>query len=561
MGDDMTLQSRILMLGCWTILAAGACTTTDSAPPSNAGSTSRSNLSRSANLAVPDWVRSSGSSARFQASEFLTGFGMSAAGNAMSAPDKLESARNMAMARLTAGLQVHIQTETLVNQFSSMVGRKEELVDEFKSKVSARSDLRLDGVRFEEYVGGRGEPSYALAYLEKEPARVHYRELFRGGMQRLIALQDQGNRQLAGRDTAAARATFGECEKVIGEIEQIVMVLGLLDVSKAMTDDDLRAVLEVKSKSRELWSSDARSMEEAAELLALKLAAQKPPRGKVQVNALMLEDWFQYSQFSAQFRTALESAVASKTGMQPMNLAGAVYTPDSAGKQRLGLAEGAELLLTGNYFLKPDAKKPEALHCFVRVSDAKTGATVAAAEVRLASAAVGSLEVKPRNWKEMLEDQRLFQKDEFVGGGLNLEVWTSHGAENLLLEDGDELKICLRANKPCFVRFLYHLNNGARIVPDPKFINFPIRAEQVNKVVELPETFEMCAPFGAEIMQFFAYTEEQPGLATVREVIDGQPYDVVTNGRGIRKKIEAPEKTEVRINVTTVAKGKAAAKK
>jgi hypothetical protein len=474
----------------------------------------------------------------------------------MSAPEKLEFARNMAMARLTAGMQVHIQSETLVNQFSSMVGRKEELVDEFKSKVSARSDLRLDGMRFEEYVGGRGESTYALAYLEKEPARVHYREAFREGMRRLVVLQEQGNRQLAGRDTAAARATFGECERVIGEIEQVIMVLGLLDVSKAITDEDLKAVLEVKNRSRELWNSDACSMEEAAELLALKLAAQKPPRGKVQVNALMLEDWFQYSQFSAQFRTVLETAVASKTGMQPINLDSANFTPGSAGKQRLGVAEGVDLLLTGNYFLKPDANKPKTMHCFVRVTDARTGATVAAAEVRLAMDGIGALEVKPRNYKEMLEDQRVFQKDEFVGGGLNLEVWTSHGAENLLLEDGDELKILVRANKACFVRFLYHLNNGARIVPDARFVNFPIRTEQVNKMIELPATFEMCAPFGAEIMQFFAYTEEQPGLATVKEVIEGQSYDVVTDGRGIRQKIQAPEKTEKRINVTTVAKGK-----
>lgn len=505
---------------------------------------------------APEWVKSSGNSIRFPPSEYLTGFGASAEDSSIPAPEKLEFARNMAMARLTAGMHVHIQAETLVNQFSSMVGRKEELVDEYKSKVSARSDLRLDGVRFEEYAGGRGESSYALAYLEKEPARAHYREKLRTGMQRLIALQDQGNRQLAGRDTAAARATFGECDRVIGEVEQVVMILGLLDVSKAITDEDLKAVLDAKSKSRELWNSEAGSLEEAAELLALKLAAQKPPRGKVQVNALMLEDWFQYSQFSARFRTVLENALAARAGMQPVSIDKANYTPGSVVKQRLGVAAGADLLLTGNYFLKPDAKIPEKVQCFVRVNDVTTGVTVAAADVRVPVSALGPMELKPRNYLQMLEDQRVFQKDELVGGGLSLEVWTSRGAENLLLEEGDDLKVFVRVNKPCFVRFVYHLNNGARIVPDRRFVNFQIRAEQVNKVIELPAEFEMCAPFGAEIMQFFAYTEEQPDLAVVRQVIEGQQYDVVTDGRGIRQKIQAPEKTEKRINVTTVARGK-----
>jgi hypothetical protein len=504
----------------------------------------------------PEWVRRGGNSIRYPPSEYLTGFGASPAEGPINAPEKLEFARNMALARLTAGLQVHIQAETLVNQFSTMVGKKEELVDEFKSKVSARSDIRLEGLMFEESPGGKGEPSYALAYLEKDSAREHYRGKLKGGMQRLLALQEQGNRHLAGRDTVAARATYGECERLIGEVEQVVMILGLLDVSKAITDEDLRALLDVKSKSREVWEAETRTMEEAAELLALKLATQaNPPRGKIQVNALMLEDWFQYSQFSAAFRTLLEGAVAFRTAMRPINLDKANFTPGSAGKQRLGVAEGAELLLTGNYFLKPDAKNPDSVTCLVRVNDVKTGAVVAAAGVRLAMSALGAMEVKPRNYLQMLEDQRVFQKDELIGGGLNLEVWTSVGAENLLLEEGDSFKVFVRANKPCFVRFLYHLNNGARIVPDPRFVNFPIRTEQVNKVVELEE-FEVCQPFGAEIMQFFAYTDEQPGLAVVRQVVEGQPYDVVTDWRGIRQKIQAPEKTEKRINVTTVAKGK-----
>jgi hypothetical protein len=505
---------------------------------------------------LPEWVRKGGNSIRYPPSEYFTGFGVSAADGSMIAPEKLEFARNMAVSRLTAGLHVHIQAETLINQFSTMVGKKEELVDEFKSKVSARSDIRLDGLQFEEYPGGKGESSYALAYLEKDSAREHYRGKLKSGMQRLLALQEQGNRQLAGRDTAAARATFGECDRVIGEVEQVVMILGLLDVSKAITDEDLKAVLDAKTRSRELWNSEARTMEEAAELLALKLATQaNPPRGRIQVNALMLEDWFQYSQFSAAFRALIEGALASRTGMRPIDMDKANFTPGSAGKQRLGVAEGAELLLTGNYFLKPDAKNPESINCLVRVSEVKTGAMVAAADVRIAMSALASIEVRPRNYLQMLEDQRVFQKDELIGGALNLEVWTSAGAENLLLEEDDSFKVFVRANRPCFVRFLYHLNNGARIVPDPRFVNFPIRMEQVNKVVELEE-FEVCPPFGAEIMQFFAYTEEQPGLAVVRQVVEGQPYDVVTDGRGIRQKIRAPEKTEKRINVTTVAKGK-----
>jgi hypothetical protein len=57
-------------------------------------------------------------------------------------------------------------------------------------------------------------------------------------------------------------------------------------------------------------------------------------------------------------------------------------------------------------------------------------------------------------------------------------------------------------------------------------------------------------------MQFFAYSREEPGLATQRRTIEGQPYDVVVDARGIRMKIQAPEKTERRITVTTIPKTK-----
>jgi len=505
----------------------------------------------------PDWVRAFGKTEAYLPSSHVTGCGMSAADASMSGPDKLAYARNMAMSELVKVLQVSISSENLVNQFSTLVKGREELVDEYRSRVVARSEMSLDGVQFLDYsAGGRADSTYALAYLEKEPARARFRARFKEKIQRLTAVQAEGNRQLASREIAAARNTFLECDRLVSEIEQTVMTLDLLGVPKALTDEDLKTVLDAKQKSRDLWKEAASTLEEGAEMLAVKLAAQKPPKGTLQVNALMLEDWYQYSQFCARFRTDLEHAVAAKTALQPLDMEKADFTPGSAGKFRAGLATGVAYVLAGNYFLKPDARKPEFVHCYVRVLDAKTGATVASADARLTLAAVGALELKPRNYLQMLEDQKVFNKDEFVGGGLNLEVWTSRGADNLILEDGDDLKICVRVNKPAYIRFLYHLNNGARILPDPRFLNFQIPEERVNKVVELPAEFTICPPFGAETMQFFAYTQEEPGLAIQKKTIEGQPYDVVVDGRGIRMKIQAPEKAERRITVTTIPKTK-----
>jgi hypothetical protein len=132
--------------------------------------------------------------------------------------------------------------------------------------------------------------------------------------------------------------------------------------------------------------------------------------------------------------------------------------------------------------------------------------------------------------------------------------------DGLALEDGDAITLYARVNKPCHLRFIYHLANGARVVPDPLYLNYTIGRDKVNKVVELPGEFEACAPFGSETMQFFASTVEFPELMLLTKVFDGEAYEVLADSlaqsnirhRGLRRKTAGAEVAEVRLPLTTV---------
>ncbi len=505
----------------------------------------------------PDWVRTHGESAAHPASSFLTGFGMSPGDKSMSTAEKLSYARNAAAGSLVASMQVNVSSEQIVDSFSAVVNSNEELVDQYKSRTVLKSSLNLDGLRFEEYMPRRGSV-YALAILDRAEASVHYRKKFAGKMKRLVQQQAAGNAQLAATQVELARKTYADCNRLVSELEEIILIQELLGDKASVTDENLKQILSVRSESRALWDRQAETMAEAAGLLADKLVQRAPKAGAVQVNALMLEDSYQYSQFSSRFRPMLESALAEKSELTPLMLGETAFRPHSSGLARRASADGAaDYLLTGSYFAKKDA-----VHFYVRLSRTATSEVVATADGQMVLSGADGLELKPKNFLEALQDRRVFASRDLVSGALSLEVWTNRGADGLALEDGDAITLYARVNKPCHLRFIYHLANGARVVPDPLYLNYTIGDDKVNRVVELPGEFEACAPFGSETMQFFASTIEFPELMLVTQVFDGEEYEVLADSlaqsnirhRGLRRKTAGAEVAEARLPLTTVPK-------
>jgi hypothetical protein len=507
---------------------------------------------------VPIWVSTHGTQTGYPRARFLTGFGMSPSDRSMPKHDKIAYAENAARVNLSLALSASIESESIIDSFSAVVDGNEELVDAYKSKSVTRSELNLDGVIVDHFWEKNSRPAHALAYLDKVSARTHYDEKLKGKMKMLVELQGEGNRQVADRNVAMARDLYLKCDKQVDAIEEIMVIQSLLGGASSLDTEALQRIVGIKTESRRLWDATAESLEDAADQLAMKLALQITVPGKVQINALMLEDSYQYSQFSGRFRTILERAISKRTPLAPMTVDELDFTPSSSRLARHGVsANGANYLLSGTYFVKADG-----IHIYLRLSETDTSTVVATANARAMNIAVKGIEVKPRNYLQALQDRNVFRKDEIIGGSLMLETWTSRGVDGLVLEDGNELKIMTRVNQPCYLRFIYHLNNGARVIPDRLYMNYYIGADKVNQVVELPDTFEICAPFGSETIQMFASTGKFPPVELADRKFEGELYEVIfdtleesnTLYRGMKKKQKATEITEVRIPLTTIAR-------
>jgi hypothetical protein len=504
---------------------------------------------------TPEWVARQGKSSKYRAPDYITGFGMSSDAKSATEEEKLTYSRNMALADLASSITLNVSSEDIADTFSKIVNGNEELVDEYKSHIVAKVDMDLDGVESVQHLQKRR--AYAFAFLNKEDAIKTYENKIQRLIDTVCELDKHGDELVTEKKTSLARETYLDCEKSIAQLEESVMVLELLGKQTSMPIATLKQIVKAKRKSKKLWQMTTSTMEEAAEQLALKLNAQGIEKGKVQINALKVDDSHVYSQFSNRFRTILQNKIKKHTDLTPLLLSKAEFTPNSENiARRVTAANGAAYLLSGSYFIKA-----EELHFYITVSNTETRELVASASARMDKKGAADLELKPSNYAQALLDGKAYAKDEITGGSLNMEVWTSKGGDGIILEDGDTLKIFARVNQPCYIRFIYHLCNGARTIPAPLYKNYFLDSTKVNRVVEFPDEFEICAPFGAETMQFFVSTEEFGDTNLVERTFDGEVYPVIAETleknnirmRGLKKK-QKKELIERRLSLTTVPK-------
>jgi hypothetical protein len=161
--------------------------------------------------------------------------------------------------------------------------------------------------------------------------------------------------------------------------------------------------------------------------------------------------------------------------------------------------------------------------------------------------------VKPANYKAALADQKVFSRDEIAGGGLTLEAWTNKQTQGNLFTGGEAMKVLVRVNMPCYLRFIYHMADGKRVLLlDEYFMD----ASKVNVAYEIPQEFECAAPFGGEVLQLLARTGKFESIRT--QQVDGYDYlqdelkNVVAGLRGMKAAKSKILQAEQRIVVTTM---------
>jgi len=166
----------------------------------------------------------------------------------------------------------------------------------------------------------------------------------------------------------------------------------------------------------------------------------------------------------------------------------------------------ATFLITGSYSILEDR-----IELNLKTVD-KEQKNVKSASFRFLPSAYEGLRVKP----ETVDLKNLISQGLVLNNELRPELRTSIGKTNLLFYNQDKVELFVKMNKPGYLYIMGHVNNpGGRfsyLLPingDEKkrdFVLF-INADDANKWISLDE-FEIEAPYGTEILQVFASTDD-----------------------------------------------------
>jgi hypothetical protein len=273
----------------------------------------------------------------------------------------------------------------------------------------------------------------------------------------------------------------------------------------------------------------------------------------VLLTPLSFQDTKVSSAFARYFQRLLEARLAKVPGwkvvLPPTNV-----DPGTEDVARAFIgASGARYRLGGTYWLYRGIAQ-----FFITLEDVSSRTLVTTTEASLQANALNFAGVssQPGNLERIIQDEKVIAKGEVSSGPLKLDVWTSHGAENVLYDDGDTIAVFVRVNQPCYLRVIYNSADGKRWLmtgSDDVYID----EKNVNQRVRLKEA-ECSEPFGAEMIQAFARSEKFEPVHAERvaggsfPLLVGELKDVLAVTRGIKATAPAVSQVEKRIVITTI---------
>jgi hypothetical protein len=483
---------------------------------------------------APDWVERGGTSTAYQSGRYLTGFAQ-----AEGKQDALESAKQLATADLAR--QISVQIESSVVDITKETNGQIE--NDLTSQIRATSDIRLEGVRFETY--RKRKKVWVLAVLERLPAAIARRKQRDQALHSTkLCLGEAEKEERAGRPNRALDIYRG-CRTPLDTALEHEAVAAALSRTGLLADEASEVLVRhaalINSRVRAIPHEDARSIRSAADGLATQLSRSGVGRGQqLTVAPFLYQSRDVSSPFGREIAIALESAIGRSN-------------PSGSDPARTGKSEprARSVVVRGTYHEAADR-----LQLRATAKEAGSGRLLASAEVDLTRQGIPkNLAIRPPNFDAYANAADKLSGGEVVSGDLRIELRTNKGIRGLVFDEGEDLQIYVRVNHPAWVRLIYVLTNGEHVPIEEAWY---IDNSKVNQLVEYPAAFEIVAPFGVEMIHGMAHTEKPGMLVTHRTQIEGQDYQVISEGadqvvrqRGIARK-QKKQVAEQMVQLTTM---------
>jgi hypothetical protein len=454
----------------------------------------------------PEWVKQNGVTSAYPAKQFVVGFAQ-----ASGREEAIEGLKQQAAADLARQITVEIESsvDDLVNESNG------KLDNELTVHVRSTSDIQLDGIRFE--VHRRRKKVSVIAVVERLPAALRRRKLGDRSLVQLESCVAEADRESEAGRAQQAIELYRSCRRHLAEGLEHEAVASALVVGALLQDQAAGRftthAAHINERVRAIPHEHAKAIQSAADALAIQLARAGIGRGQlVQVPP------FIYRGFDVSSPLGRELASAVETGI---------------GRTRARSDSGSDLnrnelvLIRGNYF---EGSSGETATYSIRViaRQASSGRLLASAEIALEQSAVPkNLRSKPDNFEQYIQDSQKLAAGEFISGDLRVDLRTNKGTRGLVFHKGEELSLFVRVNQPAWVKLVYVLATGDHVAVDQGWY---IDADKANQFVEYPQSFEVVAPFGVEMLHAMVYTERPDILRTRVKRISGEEYRVIDGG-------------------------------
>jgi hypothetical protein len=235
---------------------------------------------------------------------------------------------------------------------------------------------------------------------------------------------------------------------------------------------------ELDEQSSKIRKAENLSIDEAASILTSELSRQK----NLLVSPIKLSYFtFQETGMNSPFSRRMQIALEQKLIAAGVSIDKSIETGNNT-------VSNKGTFISGTYW-----EEGNSIRVICIAKSIETGKPIASTEVKLSAEklAQANLQTKPENFQEAYANMRVFSKGEIEGGDLKVDLWTNKGADNLIFTEGEHMKLSVRANKECYLRVIYHLADGQKVL---LLDNYYISTDKVNKVYELPYEFECSEP-------------------------------------------------------------------
>lgn len=492
----------------------------------------------------PKWIDPDTRKASYPASAYLVGYASEKNLSKQDENDLLLKLEAYAKSQLSESVIVSI---TSMSELTS-TEEKDKFQDYFKKNCTSSTSMNIAGIKIENFYDKKAATGYALVYVKKETLSELYKNTIDLKIKTIAQKIESAEKYTSSNDNQNALKNYVECYPLFREIEE---AQGIYLALKAQFTDE--AVLKIKETSdfkikvdkgiKLLQKSATSTIDDACFFLANGFSLQTGKRNEsVRLANISYKDTKMGSEFSRKFSSVFEQKLISTGGY---NITTEAIVPGAEGSRN-------KFIITGTYWDEGENIKVIAI---MRNSELKA---VASAEAYIPQAWFKSNNILfvPENFKEAYSNMKAFTKDEVKGGDLIVEVWTNKGNENIIYTKGDKMKLFVRANKECYLRFVYYLADGSKAL---LLDNYYISSDKVNMVYELPYEFECSEPFGIETLQLNAQTDQFQSLSVKKQ--DGYDFiqdnlaEVLVKTRGMKRvDNKVNMKAEKRIIITTMTK-------